>query len=562
MTTTAASDLIKKVTSELSDEFLREQLNYTQDITYHPVPKGTAAKTEAQWRVRLDVTFDSHIQVGLDIYSEVVLGRGQESQAFDAIFRSFDIEQMGLSRRHAAIRPTDEHLYLVDLGSTNGSGINGSTIGVNTPYALNHGDLIRLGRLEFTIYFIKQPMNTQPARKQNDVFSNLSTIARTISSQLDLDSVLKQSMEMAMSFIPTDEVSIWLADEQSGELFLEAGRGLENEQIQRLPVVDTLAGQVMTSGKAVRSHRGKDGAQVKIKTGYLVEAVIYVPLMLAGTPFGVLSAANRERGSIFTDNDERILQVIADVTAVAVHNARQYQVTTRASLRRSKIVTALNVVLAHDMKNMVKSTVGYAGMLNTYEFSSPDMADIVAEIGHNGSSMSHLINRLIEVTNLNDEPTLSQQPFDLLETVNSAVEEMRPFAQSKAVQLNLEVMGTPCFIQGDPAMIYRSMLNLLDNAIKYIPDEGYVLVHTIFNNHEIVIRVQDTGPGIPEEDLPHLFDQYYRGSSGDNGQPNIGLGLEYVRSTIEAHRGHIVVRNAEGGGAEFILSLPGRLRVV
>jgi len=560
--TTTASDRIKKVTSELNDEILREQLNYSPDIEYHAVPKGTPTKDAAQWRVRLDVTFDSHIQVGLDIYSEVVFGRGQESQAFEAIFRAFDIEQMGLSRRHAAIRPTENHLYLVDLGSTNGSGINGTTIGVNTPYALNHGDLIRLGRLEFTIYFIKQPMNTQPARKQNNVFDNLSTIARAISSQLDLESVLKQSMEMAMAFVPTDEVSIWLADEQSGELFLEAGRGLENEQIQRLPVVDTLAGQVINSGKAVRSHRGKDGAQVKIKTGYLVEAVIYVPLMLGGTPFGVLSAANRKQGSIFSDNDERMLQVIADLTAVAVHNARLHQATTRASLRRSKIVTALNIVLAHDMKNMVKSTVGYASLLGTYEFPSQDMAELVEQIGQNGGSMSQLINRLIEVTNLNEEPHLSQQPFDLLETVNTAVEEMRPLGQSKGIQLNLEVMGTPCFILGDMGMIYRSMINLLDNAIKFTPSEGYVFVNVIFNSHEIVIRVHDTGYGIPEEDLPYLFDQYYRGYSADNGQPNIGLGLEYVRSTIEAHRGNIVVRNNEEGGAEFILSLPGRLRVV
>ncbi len=211
---TTASDHIKKVTSELSDEFLREQLDHTPDIEYHPVPKGVIIKGRAEWRIRLDLTFDSHVQVGLDIYDEVVLGRGQESQAFDAVFRAFDIEQMGLSRRHAAFRPTDTHLYFVDLGSTNGSGINGTTIGVNTPYALNHGDLIRLGRLEFTVYFVRQPMVSQPAKKQKDVFDNISQIARAISSQLDLESVLKQSMEMTMSYITSDEVSIWLADEQ------------------------------------------------------------------------------------------------------------------------------------------------------------------------------------------------------------------------------------------------------------------------------------------------------------------------------------------------------------
>ncbi len=557
----ATSDHIKKVTSELSDEFLREQLNYTPDIEYYPVPQSAPVNGKAQWRVRLDVTFDSHLQVGLDIYSEVILGRGQEGHAFDPIFRSLNIDQMGLSRRHAAIRPTDTHLYLVDLGSTNGTGINGTTIGVNTPYALNHGDLIRLGRLEFTIYFIRQPMMNQSVKKQNNVFDSVSKIARAIASQLDLESVLKQSMEMAMAFIPSDEISIWLADEQSGELFLEAGRGLEIEHIQRLSVVDSLAGQVMSSGKPVRSSKGKDGVPVKIKTGYLVESVLYVPLMLGGTPFGVLSAANREPGSLFSDGDEKMLQLIADLTAAGVHNARIHQSTMRASQRRSKIVTSLNILLAHDMKNMVKSTVGYTSLLDGYEFPSAEIPEIIAQVRENGSTMSDLINRMIEVTNLNEEPALSPQPFDLLETVNVAVEEMRPFAQSKGIELIFEVMGNPCFIQGDPTLIYRSMLNLLDNAVKYIPDGGYIVVHVIFNTIETVIRVQDSGPGIPEEELPYIFDQYYRSSSGENGQPRISLGLEFVRSTIEAHRGQVTVRNAEGGGAEFILSLPGRLRV-
>ncbi len=260
-----------------------------------------------------------------------------------------------------------------------------------------------------------------------------------------------------------------------------------------------------------------------------------------------------------------MLQLIADLTAVGVHNARLHQATLRASLRRSKIVTALNTVLAHDMKNIVKSTVGYASLLDSYEFPSAEIPEIVAQLRENGTNMAQLVNRLIEVTNLNDEPggtVPSQQPFDLLETVSTAVEEIQPQAQSKHIEMNLEVIGTPCFIQGDTALIYRSMLNLLDNAIKYIPSEGYIAIHVIFNNHEIVIRIQDSGPGIPEEDLPYIFDQYYRGSSSQDGQPAIGLGLEFVRSTIEAHRGQILVRNAENGGAEFILSLPGRLRIV
>lgn len=557
------SEHIKKVTTELNDEILREQLNLSPDIHYYPVPKALAdSGGDSRWRVRFDVTYDSQIQVGLDICGEVILGRGQETQAFENIYRAFDVDQLGLSRRHAALRPTDTHLYLVDLGSTNGTSLNGSSIGVNTPYALNHGDLVRLGRLEFTVYFIRQPAHHASVNKPKNVIDALPTIAQAITSQMDTESVLKQTIEMVLAHIPTDEISVWLADVQSGELFLEAGYGLGSQQIQRLPVADTLAGQVMRTGKPIRTHRDKEGGQVKIKTGYLVEAVVYVPLILGGTPFGVLSVANRERGRFFTENDEKLLALIADITAVAVHNARLHQTTMRAAMRRSKIITALNVVLAMDMKAMVKSTVGYASLLGSYDFPTHEIGEIVSQIGYNGGEMTALINRLIEVTNLSEEPTLHQQPFDLLETVNNAVEEFTPPAQAKHIQLNLEVMGSPCLIQGDPAMLHRSVLNLLDNAVKYTPEGGAVLVTVFFSNGEIMIRVQDSGPGIPEDDLPHLFDLYYRGSASGDGQPTIGLGLEFVRSAVEAHRGYIHVRNGDHGGAEFTLSLPGRLRVV
>lgn len=559
MTTGKGSDKIRKVTSELSDEILREQLNARPDIHYYPVPNPTSDPNQPVWRIRLDLTFDSNLHLGLDVNGEVVLGRNQEGAAFEELAKAVDVEQFGVSRKHALLRPADSKLFVLDLGSTNGTWVNGRSIGVNMPTSLNNGDLLRLGRLEFTVSIIKRPGHNVAANQPVDPNEILVEIARAVSSQLEMDGVLRQSMEVSIRYTNADEITVWLVDEHSGQLFLEAGRGIHDEMVQRLSINDTLAGKVLKAGKAVRAHRQRDGEQIKIKTGYLVEAVLYVPLAFGGTTFGVLSAAHRKTGRSFSEQDERIMTLIGDLTAVAVHNARIYQAASRAANRRAKIVTAMHSALALDMKNLINSTIGYSGLLQS-SATDPDMAEMALQVAENGNHMAVLLARLTEATALSDELVLERQPVDLTEVVNSAVQDMKEHAEAKTIRLSSQVMGNAYVIYGDVSYLYRSVLHLIDNAVKFTPERGQVFIELVYSHHDVLIRVRDTGPGIPDEDLPHLFDRYYRDTPTADGQSGIGLGLEFVRSTVEAHRGIVSVRNGDDGGAEFIITLPSRLR--
>lgn len=341
-------------TRSLTDELARRRVKASaplSTLTYQSFPLS-AAEAEAQelpvWRVRLVLTSNPAEQIGLAINGEFVLGRivpGDEApDVFD--LNPYGGSERGVSRRHAAIRPTNTNLYITDLGSTNGTQHNGRTIGVNTPYSLADGDTLALGRLRFVVYIDSRPATgDQPRERRVDLADALVEIAKAITSQLDLNEVLNQVASTARALTAAGETGIWLVDERSGELMLQAERGMEDERIRRmrLPVdVASPMAEVLRTNRPLRVSRQPGEEEIKVKTGYLVEALAYVPITLGGVTFGVLGASHRKPGRQFNERDERLLRAIADFAAIAIQNARQYQTTDAALEQRVRELAALN----------------------------------------------------------------------------------------------------------------------------------------------------------------------------------------------------------------------------
>ncbi len=337
----------KTVTDRLTAEDLKDMSYIEQEVAFRPFPdtRPPEAKKAITWRVRFDLASDSSVRFGLDINGDSVLGRGGDTSSTIDL-SPYRADEYGVSRRHAMLRPTSTALYIVDLGSTNGTLRNGQSIGVNTPFSLSNGDTITLGRLQFVVWIIDRPSGrTSTLEKKADLADALAQVGKAITSQLDLDAVLNQVTEAAMAVTDAGETGIWLVDEETGELFLEAQHGIEDEKIQRMriPITgDTLAAKVIKSGKPLRASRQPGEAQIKIKTGYLVEALLYVPITLGGVTFGVLAAAHREETIGFSDREMRLLEAIADFAAIAIQNARTYHSTDQALARRVEDLMALN----------------------------------------------------------------------------------------------------------------------------------------------------------------------------------------------------------------------------
>jgi K+-sensing histidine kinase KdpD len=322
------------------------------EVKYRPVPDENPedmAGLRPVWQIRLATPSNPGQEIALELNGEVVLGRNlDEPNIID--LTEFGAGQEGVSRQHLILRPAPTNLFAIDLGSTNGSMRNGRSIGINTPYPLSDGDILTLGALQIVIYIDGRPaLQTAPLMMEQrlDLADALSQIAKSITSQLELDDVLNHVVEMAGVLTNAGETAIWLVDEQTGELFLEAERGISDEKIRRmrLPTGDnSLAGQVIKTQKSLRTSRKPGEEQIKVKTGYLVEALAYVPITLGGVTFGVLSAGHRAQDKQFDKRDERLLEAIADFAAIAIQNARLFQATDQALARRVQELSALNEV--------------------------------------------------------------------------------------------------------------------------------------------------------------------------------------------------------------------------
>ncbi|MCP4142625.1 MAG: GAF domain-containing protein [Chloroflexi bacterium] len=166
----------------------------------------------------------------------------------------------------------------------------------------------------------------------------LLTIGRDVTSSLDLDGVLKNVVSAAVSLTKSEEGSLLLLDEESNELYMRAGHNFEEGFVRsfRLPVTDTLAGQVIETGKPIILN--KDSLE-KIQTAYLVQALIYVPLKYKDRVIGVLGVDNRKHRLPFTERDVLVISLLADYAAVAIENARLYEASEN---ERSKFEAVLS----------------------------------------------------------------------------------------------------------------------------------------------------------------------------------------------------------------------------
>ncbi len=558
-----SDEKIRRLTSEVGEDMRRQ--DEQKKTAYFEQPHDTLGGSDDGsfvWKIRLELSFDPSVTYELAVDQDMIIGREQTSE-ITTIFPNIDIDELGVSRKHALLRPTASVLYLLDLGSTNGSRLNTRPLGVNIPYPLMNGDMVALGRLEFIVRIVQVPKTHDHAHVTvaQDPDALVAEIACAITSQLALKDVLKQAIDMARLYTPADEVSIWLIDEMSGELFLEAADGMKDQKVFHLPVESTLAGKAIQQGKPQRTNRRADGDPIKLKTGYIAEGVIYVPLTLGDVPVGVISAVHRDVGKVFTNVDERVMVVIANLTAIAIQNARIFQKTRQDLTRTSKVVTAFHYALSQEVKRQIHSVVARTNMLQTDGDFNDETMEVLALIREAGEGTLDLVERMLNMARLSLEPIAKRGPCDLVQIVGNALDVLQPAADAKPLRLKGEIEGKPYKVWGDAQYLFYSVHNLLDNAIKFTPAPGEIEVNLSFANEGITIRVADTGPGIPEDELPDLFNRFFHRNPNDgDGTRGIGLGLEIVRTTIEAHLGTVRAHNREHGGAEFIISLPASLR--
>lgn len=195
----------------------------------------------------------------------------------------------------------------------------------------------------------------------------LSTIGKSVSSMLEHDELLVRIVEASVYITRAEEGFLLLRDEQADELYLRAAKnvGAARGQSLRMPIDDTLAGQVVRTGKPIKMDRASVGNALKVKTGFLVRSLLQVPLFVGNTVIGVLSVDNQQSERVFTDNDQYLLSALADYAAIAIENARLYEQVKRSEQRyRDLFANAYDLIFTLDT-NLRITRINNAGAVLT-----------------------------------------------------------------------------------------------------------------------------------------------------------------------------------------------------
>jgi two-component system sensor histidine kinase VicK len=214
--------------------------------------------------------------------------------------------------------------------------------------------------------------------------------------------------------------------------------------------------------------------------------------------------------------------------------------------------------LSHELRLPLTAIMGYASALLLDEISWPreKQVEIIGRIVEESESMQAMLKNLLNASLIEAERiSIQPQQLRLRSTAREIVEEFQNRTKKHRIFVELP-SGFPT-IRADPKWIKQVLRNLLDNAIKYSPAGGLIVMRGEIRRKDIVLSIADQGIGIPPEDIPTLFEKYYRVKPPSGIRvPGTGLGLPIARTIVEAHGGRIWVESILGQGTTVSFSLP------
>ena len=309
----------------------------------------------------------------------------------------------------------------------------------------------------------------------------------------------------------------------------------------------------------------KDPEHLRILQELGLRSYICVPMVARDRIIGALTLlATDESGRRYTDADLTMAELLGRRVGLAVENARLYT-QTQAALSQVTEISRLKdeflATLSHELRTPLNAIVGWASMLKAGTLDPAVARKGIDTIDRNAALQSRLIADILDVSRIiTGKVRLNVRPVHPLTAIEQAVDTIRPTADAKGIRLETILDPSAGPISGDEERLQQILWNLLSNAVKFAPRGGRVVVRLEAVNSQVMLTVEDNGPGIEPSFLPHLFERFRQAdSSSTRAHGGLGLGLAIVRHLVELHGGRIRASNREDGtGAVFTVQLPRR----
>lgn len=507
------------------------------------------------WQVHLEPRGSDFVVIDLVFKDEVLLGLDDESPASTTL-NALSAKQFGVSRRHARLKVQRSTLYAVDLESTNRTKVNGRPLKPYTPHPITDEDVLSLGELDLIVR-IKQGVKSGSGalNMPKDFPGVLAQIAKSMTGQLAFDDVMHTLLNNAIRLVQAHEASVWLLNRHSDELLLEAQIGIEDETIKRarIPATNPLVSAAFMTGQPVRGSRKTEGEAIKIKTGYLVEAVLYVPLVHKGKKLGVLAATKRTYGDQFTRRDEVVLETLSDFAAIAITNARLYEEAQRANQLKLEMIQNIS----HEFRTPLAFILGYVSLLAHDDSIAADTRQQMRMVEVQANRLKWLLDNFTSFR-LDDGHAYERTATDIPPLVENAVAAIRGKVTRRHQQIYTHIADDVPPVHVDEAEMTRVLENLLSNASKFSPDDTRIAVDVLYDPRieQVIVSITDEGVGIAPSYHERIFEPFYQvDGSMTRSYSGVGLGLTVSKHIIEGHGGTIWVESTPDEGSTFAFTL-------
>lgn len=383
-------------------------------------------------------------------------------------------------------------------------------------------------------------------------YERLMELSRILSSTLHIDALLEQIVRAAAELTDSEAASILLVDKRTDSLRFEAAIDVTGFSLSSLevPREGSIAGWIVTHGEPLLiadvTIEPRWASQVDEATGFTTRNLLGVPMRAHDEIIGALEAVNKVNDQAYTDEDVNTLTTLAAQAAIAIENARLFQ--------QSDLIDEM----VHELRTPLAAISATTHILVHPELPEERRNALVKTIEEEAKRLTRMTSEFLNLARLESGRThIVKLPIDIIDLIRECVQTVAPQASDRGIHLSMAIGPIPApVILGDREKLKQVFFNLLTNAIKYNRSDGSVIVTAEGTGDSIAISVQDTGCGISEENLPHIFEKFYRVADTEGYTQGTGLGLAIAKRIVEAHGGAISVESKRDVGSTFRFMLP------
>ena len=487
-----------------------------------------------------------------------------------------------VSRSHAELHRQDGRWFIEDLGSTNGTYVNG--VRLSKPLPLNRGDQVRCGSTLLLFADSGQPampgvdvdedgnlvdaaiVASLPSNEDSVIMPSLEAgvaaidtlrilydLINDVGSIFNIDVLISQILDKIFTLITADRGYIMLIDPE-GVLSLKASRILSDAGPRDIPISRTIINEVVNkqvgllSTNAMSDQRFAAGKSVH---DFGIRSAVCVPIKGRQRVLGVIHVDCSVSAHTYTTEQLRLLTAIGYQTGLAIDNVALHESAVQSE--RLAAMGETVALLSHHIKNILQALDAGADVVEmALKRRDAESATRSWPLVQRGLERINTLILNMLAFSKDREPLL--EPINVNHLINESIEMVSAQADERGVALMSDLEDMPP-IPVDAAGLRQAVLNLLSNALDAVEDRaGVITVATEFDtmNRQVILRVMDNGHGIESDQLAEIF-KPFRSTKGQRGT---GLGLAVTQKVIQEHQGRISVQSKLGEGTTFTMALP------